>query len=83
MAVDAPYWPTVQLTHTAAPDREYRPTGHTSAVDVVDPAGQKYPAGQDPLHVALVSSEPTVPNVPFGQMVQLDEPLTLYMPDGH
>ena len=49
----------------------------------VDPARQKYPAGHDPLHVALVSSEPTVPNVPFGHAVQFGEPLILYQPAWH
>jgi hypothetical protein len=46
----SPYTPAGQLRQTADPVNPYRPTGHSCAVEEVDPAGQAYPAVQLPLH---------------------------------
>ena len=50
----APYDPTLQFVHAPAAARLYVPTGHIAAVALMDPAAQKYPAVQLPVHAALV-----------------------------
>ena len=51
MAAVAPYRPVLQLVHTAAPAKLYRPAGQAAAVALVDPATHAYPALQSPVHV--------------------------------
>ncbi len=46
--------PAVQLVHSAAPPRLYRPGGHCTAVRVAEPAGHAYPAAHSPLHSGVV-----------------------------
>ena len=48
-----------------APDKLYAPTGHTTAVSLVLPAGHAKPAVQLPLHAAAVTPS-TLPNLPAG-----------------
>ena len=50
MAAAAPYRPAAQVLHSDALDSEYWPTGHCTAVALVEPAGQEYPAAHGPLH---------------------------------
>ena len=51
MVAVAPYRPVLQLVHTAAPAKLYRPAGQAAAVALVDPATHAYPALQSPVHV--------------------------------
>ncbi len=55
-----PYVPGGHNVHNADPRKEYDPAGHRTAVELVDPAGQEYPAEQLPLHAA----EDTAPTAP-------------------
>ena len=55
MPATAPYRPDGHRLHPPALPRLYRPKGHTPAVELVDPATQKYPAAHGPLHDADVS----------------------------
>ncbi len=55
--------PAAQSLHAPAPARLYLPAGHTDAVALVDPAGQKYPAVQGPLQAGSVSEE-ALPHLP-------------------
>ncbi len=50
----APYAPPGQGLHTPATAREYVPAGHMDVVELVDPAGQAYPAVQLPEQDAVV-----------------------------
>ena len=50
-----PYRPPEQLTHWEYPLRLNLPGAHNTAVEFVDPEGQKYPAVQFPEHAAEVS----------------------------
>ncbi len=50
----APCDPTLQFVHAPAAARLYVPTGHIAPAALMDPATQKYPAVQLPLHAALV-----------------------------
>ncbi len=50
---ELPKRPAGQAVHDTEPAREYFPTGHTAAVELVDPAGQAYPAVQLPEHAAV------------------------------
>ncbi len=65
-----------------APLPEKRPTGHTLAVEELEPAGQKCPALQFPVHAALASPAP-LPYVPAGQSVQTPAPPMLNFPAMH
>ena len=76
-ATVAPYCPALQFVHTPDPLTLYLPTGHTDAVDDVDPATQKYPAVQLPLHPAVVMPD-TSPYRPALQFVHTPAPPTLY-----
>jgi hypothetical protein len=70
--------PAAQGVHARAPAREYRPAGHSTAVEFVDPRGQAYPAVHDPEQALVV--RPVVvgrPNLPAGQPVHADAPLLL------
>ncbi len=49
-ARDIPYVPAGHGLHSPAPAELYRPTGHTAAVAVMDPAGQAKPAEHAPVH---------------------------------
>ncbi len=67
----APYRPAAQAVHTVDPAKLYVPAGHTSAVALVDPAGQTKPALQGPEHADDV--RPVVsPYTPAGQSVPFD-----------
>jgi hypothetical protein len=59
----APYVPAGHALHAPAPPTLYRPAAHISAVALVDPAGQAYPALQLPLQPALAIPL-TAPYVP-------------------
>jgi hypothetical protein len=74
--------PALQLVHTPAPPTLNLPSGHISAVALVDPATQKYPAVQLPLHAALDISF-TPPYVPAGHALHEPAPPTLYCPAAH
>jgi hypothetical protein len=74
-----PNRPAGQSTHTQAPDRLYRPDGHTAAVALTDPATQKYPALQFPLQLAFVRPC-TPPYTPAGQFTHTPAPDRLYCP---
>jgi hypothetical protein len=80
------YVPAVHSVQLGAPARLYFPEGHTSAVGVVDPATQKYPAAHGPLHTDDVSLA-TKPYRPAGQgplHATVDKPLTSpYVPAWH
>ncbi len=76
--------PAGQSLHAPAPARLYRPTGHTDVVALVDPAGQKYPAVQGPLHAAVLRpTADTLNQVPAGQSLHAPAPAGLYLPAGH
>jgi hypothetical protein len=74
--------PALQLVHTPAPPTLNFPTRHTTAVELVDPVTQKYPAVQLPLHAA--DGRPAVaPYVPAGHALHNPAPLKLYWPTTH
>ena len=52
-----PYRPGPHKLQLPAPDKEYRPAAHTSAVSLVDPAGHAYPALQLPVHDDTLSPD--------------------------
>jgi hypothetical protein len=58
-----PNVPAGQSAHVPALARLYRPIGQIQAVALVDPAGQKYPGTQSPLHVATAMAY-ELPNLP-------------------
>jgi hypothetical protein len=76
-----PNRPAGQSTHTPAPNRLYQPTGQMAAVALVEPATQRYPAVQFPLHAAFVRPC-TLPNTPAGQSMHAAAPDRLYWPTG-
>ncbi len=57
--------PAVQLVHSTAAPRLYRPGGHCTAVRVTEPAGHAYPAAHSPLHSGAVRPG-SAPNRPPG-----------------
>jgi hypothetical protein len=74
--VELPYVPKGQLVHAPAPPTEYVPRGQSTAVELVDPAGQLKPAEQLPLQ----ATEPragVAPNSPGGQLLQEAAPARL------
>jgi hypothetical protein len=78
----APYRPATQSVHDPAPTREYWPTPHCSAVALVDPAAQAYPAVQLPVQAAV--GRPAVdPYLPAGQAVHVPDPEGAYCPATH
>lgn len=81
-AGDEPYSPAAHGVQVPAPRMLYRPTGHTMAVDEVDPGPQAKPASQTPLQLALVRPD-VLPNRPAAQLLQVDAPPRLYAPGGH
>ncbi len=67
--------------HPAAPGPLYWPAGHSTAVALVDPAGQAYPAVQLPLHTDVAPAAEL--NVPAGHAEHDAAPASLYCPAGH
>ncbi len=51
---ELPKRPAGQRLHNPEPAREYFPTGHTATVELVDPAGQAYPAAHGPVQAGEV-----------------------------
>ncbi len=83
-AVPLLHLPAVQSAHEAAPERLNRPAGHTDAVALVEPVGQKYPAVQGPLHAAVLTpTVDTLNHLPAGQSVHTAAPARLYLPARH
>jgi hypothetical protein len=76
------YRPAAHVAQLTAPARLYRPAGHASAVALVDPAGQVYPAVHAPLHSAVPTAA-VAPNSPAGQSTHAVAPPKLYRPAGH
>ena len=76
---DVPIYPTLpaeQMVHAPDPATLYWPVGHTDAVSLVEPAGQKYPALQ--LAVQLDTDRPLVaPYSPAAQSTQIAAPCRL------
>ncbi len=77
-----PYLPPGQLAHALAPDKLYCPAGHKTAVELVDPSGQAYPAEQLPEQPA-VTSPVVAPYKPAGHGEHPLEPARLYCPAPH
>ncbi len=83
-AVSMLHVPAVQSAHEPAPDRLNRPAGQVSAVALVEPAGQEYPAAQGPLQAAVLRpTADTLNHLPAGQSVHAPAPARLYRPTWH
>ncbi len=53
-AVVLPKYPAVHAVQAPAPAADHCPKGHTAAVELEDPATQKYPAVHRPVHVGPI-----------------------------
>ncbi len=77
----SPYDPAGQALQDAAPAREYCPRGHSWDVELVEAAGQAYPAVQLPLQAADPRAV-ALPKTPGGQSTHNQAPERLYLPTG-
>ena len=78
----APYVPALQFVHVPAPAKLYLPTGHMTAVELVLPDGQAYPAVQLP-EQAAVGRPAVAPYSPAAHAVHVPDPDKLKAPGGH
>ncbi len=70
-----------QLAQVPAPPKLYSPGGHSTAVALVEPAGQAYPAVHSPLQVSADAAT-AAPNRPAGHgAVQAAEASPLVFPN--
>lgn len=85
-AKPAPKVPAGQGEHATAPPVLNLPAEQGTAVDVVDPAGQTYPALHGPLH-KLVPAPAAAPNLPPGHASEHSAVSSAdalpYLPGGH
>jgi hypothetical protein len=65
--------PHAAAEHTPSPGALYWPVGHRTAVALVEPAGQAYPAAHRPLHPGTVNPG-TAPYAPTGHSVHIPAP---------
>ena len=80
--VSQPYVPGAHGVQSPDPATLYVPDGHSTAVELVLPAGHAYPALHTPLHDAD-GKHVSLPYVPPGHTVQVAAPPALYLPAGH
>ena len=72
-----------QPVHELAPPALYVPLPHLTAVALVEPAGQAYPAAHTPLQL-LLDRPVAAPKTPAGHNVHIVAPrASLYCPMGH
>ena len=76
-----PYLPRGQPLHSPAPPVLYMPTGHSTAVPLLDPAGHAYPARHSKVQTLVRPLPPLY--VPAGQSLQAPAPASAYLPAGH